>query len=486
MGHADYINADIPASPKNEVRHRDVSGAAATYSKQDSFKLEDTSREYNQQFYSMYQYRLAELKSRVDANAFHKWGHNTKKVNGQTVIHRDKILDISSGQLCWVSGTVFCDLSNKLNILQDVEKGTDDVLPKAPSAYTGKGDLVVMIEDESGRAIINNDVFLSQNILVTGCVVAVLGMEVQAGIFEIMDIVYPTISPQKPISSGSGKIALMSGLDIQGDADYDLKIELLKQYLGGEIGGNMDHEVSRGISEVIIAGNLVGIVEEEEHKEEDFISTNNYGSKNTAKFNNESLKVMNRVINDLVATIPVTILPGNNDPAEICLPQQTLHPSLFGTNKQYVGGENFRLLTNPSWIEMKQNGLRMLGTSGQNIDDVMKYLREDLKDEEILTKLMKATIKWQNICPTAPDTLYCYPFENYDPFVLNDETPHVYFVGNQEKYASELVEIPLGHDEKVEDTAKVKLISVPRFSSTGEIVILDIETLETEVIKVEI
>lgn len=490
MAHNEHINANIPASPTSEVRKRVEAPFAASYNKQDSYKLEDTSRKYSQQFYSMYQYRLSELKSRVDKNAYHKWGHNTRKIDGKTIIHRDKILDISSGQLCWVSGTIFCDLSNKLNILQDVEKGTDDVLPKNPSTYTGKEKLIVMIEDESGRAIISNDSLLSNSILVTGCVVAVLGMEIQAGIFEIMDIVYPTISPQKPLTSAAahGKVILLSGLDIQGPADYDLRIEMLTQYIAGEIGDVNDHDGASGISQVIIAGNLVGTVEEEGQEEEDFVTINNYGSKNTAKFNNESLKVMNSVINNLVATVPVTVLPGNNDPSEICLPQQKLHPSLFGANKQYIGGDNFQITTNPTWLEMKENGLRMLGTSGQNIEDILKYLPDELKDStsNLLTKLMESTIKWQNIIPTAPDTLYCYPFENYDPFVLSDETPHVYFVGNQEKYASDTVEIAVDHDEKVNDTVRVKLISVPRFSTTGEVVVLDINTLETEVIKFEI
>lgn len=32
----------------------------------------------------------------------------------------------------------------------------------------------------------------------------------------------------------------------------------------------------------------------------------------------------------------------------------------------------------------------------------------------------------------------CYPFMNIDPFIMN-KAPHIYFVGNQDKFATELV-----------------------------------------------
>jgi hypothetical protein len=32
----------------------------------------------------------------------------------------------------------------------------------------------------------------------------------------------------------------------------------------------------------------------------------------------------------------------------------------------------------------------------------------------------------------------CYPFQDRDPFML-DETPHIFFAGNQPEYASDLV-----------------------------------------------
>jgi DNA polymerase delta subunit 2 len=58
------------------------------------------------------------------------------------------------------------------------------------------------------------------------------------------------------------------------------------------------------------------------------------------------------------------------------------------------------------------------------------------------------------------------------------ECPHVFFVGNQPKFETVQVEGPLGQI--------VRAIAVPEFSKTGEVVLLDLETLETEVVKVGI
>lgn len=442
------------------------------------FTFDNRDRKYDSQYFSMYQYRLSTLKQRVDENAALKWGRGDKKVDGQVIEHKEKILDIENNKLCWVSGTVFSDMKNKLNILNDVENGTDDVLPENPQSYIGataSSDLpLVMLEDELGRAILHNDGFLRKNVLVTGCIIAVLGIEVQAGVFEIMDVVYPTISPQKPLLGGTeGKIAILSGLGLKNDTDYDLKAEILKEYLLGELGGIQDRANASKITGLVIAGNSIAAPELVQDAENDASSTT-FGSKNTSRFDTGSLKVFNDFLSDILATIPVTVMPGPQDPAEICLPQQKLHLSLFGGNKKYLGG-SLTAATNPCWLE-NDHGLRILGTSGQNIDDLKRYLPVDvLEQPAIATNLLEATLRWQNIMPTAPDTLYCYPFEEYDPFVLADETPHVYFAGNQDIYGTKEVELE-GH--------KVRVVSVPRFCDLGEVVLVDVKTLETEVVRV--
>lgn len=256
------------------------------FPRNNEFTLTTTDRKYDRQFYSMYQYRFKDLKERVMQNAVSKWGNGDKKVDGRTLVKQDKILDIKSGEVCWVIGTVFCDLKNKLNIFQDVEKGIDDVLPMVPDNYRSETEsessTSVMLEDESGRAILHNDEYLKNNLLVTGCIVGVLGIEIQAGIFEIMDIAYPSISPQLTMNPTPGnKLILVSGLNIGDDTTSDLRLEMLAQYVRGELGLDVDKENMSQVSRMIIAGDSIEpLAEVRDLSAGDFVTTNNLGLHN--------------------------------------------------------------------------------------------------------------------------------------------------------------------------------------------------------------
>ena len=60
---------------------------------------------------------------------------------------------------------------------------------------------------------------------------------------------------------------------------------------------------------------------------------------------------------------------------------------------------------------------------------------------------------------------------------FSDDLPHVYFVGNQQQFDSKLLE---------HDGVNVRLISIPKFKESGQFVLLDLDTLETEVVTIEI
>lgn len=465
---------------ETKIAERTKCSLKSSYEKKNAYVLPTKARDYSRQFFPMYQQRLTMLKPRVDREATRKWGRNTRQVNGKTIQHKEKILDIVSGELCWVSGTIFLDMKHKLNILKDVERGTDDSLPKHPEKYVDQeNEAVIMIEDESGRAILHNEELLRRLHLVTGCVVGVLGIEIQAGIFEIMEIVNPTPAPQStpqlPEDSSTATshewIALCSGLQMGKETDLDHRLILLQQWLSGELGGPQDSEFAQKVSSLVIVGN--SIAENEQEENNDFTTTNNFGLKNTAKFSAESLTLFGQWLSEVLTTIPITIMPGDSDPCEICLPQQPIHRALFSKNAPYVGSTNLTTLTNPAWMEY-ENGLRILATSGQNIDDICKYRSESRTADEILD-IMEQTLRWQNFIPTAPDTLYCYPFEESDPFTL-DETPNLYVVGNQCATGVKSVEIGSGN---------VKLISVPEFRKAGEVVLVNTSTLEHKIIKFE-
>lgn len=77
---------------------------------------------------------------------------------------------------------------------------------------------------------------------------------------------------------------------------------------------------------------------------------------------------MDMYMTELAAALPVDIMPGPDDPANVSLPQQPLHQCLFPGAAPY---SSFRRVTNPHQFDL--GGIRLLGTAGQNIDDMAKY-----------------------------------------------------------------------------------------------------------------
>ena len=72
-------------------------------------------------------------------------------------------------------------------------------------------------------------------------------------------------------------------------------------------------------------------------------------------------------LTQLAAALPVDVMPGEADPATAALPQQPMHRCLFPITASY---RTFRPATNPH--EFALDGVRFLGSSGQNVDDVYK------------------------------------------------------------------------------------------------------------------
>lgn len=68
-----------------------------------------------------------------------------------------------------------------------------------------------------------------------------------------------------------------------------------------------------------------------------------------------------------------------------------------------------------------------------------------------------------------------YPFQEDEPFVLKS-CPHLYFVGSQPRFSTRTIRGP--------DDQTVRLVTVPSFARTGEIVLVDTETLETSVVRI--
>lgn len=88
--------------------------------------------------------------------------------------------------------------------------------------------------------------------------------------------------------------------------------------------------------------------------------------------------------------------------------------------------------TNP-WIGKIGNRL-ISGTSGQPIEDLIKVSGANYLSP---IEWLERTLNWRHFCPTAPDTLPCYPYHEKDLFIM-EECPNIYFAGNMNKFETKL------------------------------------------------
>lgn len=344
-----------------------------------------------------------------------------------------------------------------------------------------------MLEDESGRLRLMGTPITSE-LLVTGCIIAVMGTENANGDFEVVDFRLPDLPPLPrrweqsddhnhlpssstvsketkgkkssgknavvpsssiPNRNPGGKLALVSGLGISGDEADHLRIDLLMEYLLGEATCPSTQSGEAGqITRLIIAGNaLANATPLPSHDEQSGggggltkKSARKYGYDSSA-YNPAPTAHLDRFLAQLLPTLPVTLIPGASDPANVSIPQQPIHTAMFPNSRAYTapltkpkGAEGttsdatkpkgagreeedgagwFDPVTNP-W-EGEIQGWRMLGTGGQPVDDIFRYINDD--DSTDRMDVMEQMLRWRCCAPTAPDTLCeCFRLIQSIPF----------------------------------------------------------------------
>lgn len=454
--------------------------------------------QYQQQFADIYFLRLTKIKPTVEEIASIAWEGTV--IGGETAKKVERVLDVRQGELCWVTGTVYMDMPLKPNILEDVSK---DRWISAPSTvkhyYFAEDRGAVMLEDDSGRIRLVGDV-LKSHLLVTGCIIAVMGTENINGEFDVLDIQLADLPPQPSRwslsknppsedvsmsntltpSSPSKKIALVSGLEFSSSSSaHSLHLSLLLEFLLGDLLDPTTQSSLTSISRLIIAGNSIASESPHTHVPDEATTApqpfhhKKYGY-DSSSYNPLPASLFDKFLASLLPSMPVTLLPGAHDPANASYPQQPIHAAMFPKSRAYMALPG---ATEPGWLDTVTNpwegeieGWRMLGTGGQNLDDMCKYVPDDDR-----LGLMEAMCRWRCSAPTAPDTLWAYPFQDDEPFVMK-ECPHLYFVGCQPEFGTKVIQGP--------DGQMVRLVAVPSFVATGEVILVDTETLDVSKVKI--
>ncbi|KAG5243799.1 DNA polymerase delta small [Salix suchowensis] len=302
----------------------------------------------------------------------------------------------------------------------------NEIIEDHSQVETGRDATFIGVYDGHGgpdaSQFISDHLFLN---LMSG-VVALQGKETTAGDFLVLDVFEAGLAPQiePQLKSREDKyVVFISGVSVGSSTSNPLQFQLLVDHITGHLGDEQ-----------------------------------NLASKDQSRVS-EAVQVLDILLSQIAAGVSVDIMPGSNDPANFALPQQPLNRCLFPGSRTF---NTFNSCTNPHCFEL--DGVRFLGTSGQNIDDLKKY--SEARDE---LEFMERTLKWRHLAPTAPNTLGCYPFTDRDPFLI-ESCPHVYFVGNQDKYGTRILEGSEGQ--------MVRLISIPKFCNTGLAVVLNLRNLE--------
>lgn len=345
------------------------------------------------------------------------------------------------------------------------------------------GERIKQEAEKPGGGLVTGESFnprhKSQAKTLIGVVMAVLGMETASGDFEVIDICFAGLpdlaasAPQplatRPANGDKGKgkaqegpvwVAVLSGVSAGSeDVPEDLKAQLLAEWLMGEGGGGGDEgdlAISSRIAHVVFAGNSLAAPV----RHEDDRKPRKYGYDASTYSPHPTMTLDALLVDMLAGGLNVHVLPGAEDPVGVTLPQQPF-PRAMLRNASMGGGDALRMHTNPCWFEL--GGKSFLGTGGQTIDDVYKYVHS----EDRLAMALR-TLEWRHVAPTAPDTLWCFPFADKDPFII-DKRPHVYLVGNQPEFATSLV-----RSEDDPDASPTRVVLVPRFAETGLIALVDI------------
>ncbi|CAN8064067.1 unnamed protein product [Agarophyton chilense] len=451
-------------------------------------------KKYEPQYAHIYFCRLTALRPALQNTAQDSFGSPSEKL-----IYAKRIVNVSNDTPKDVEtviiGVVFREM-NKPSILALYDQPSHELIPAPPprstTPYPGSDDSVYL-EDENGRCTLDISALDPvPDSFVTGFVIAVKGTEDHAtGTFKVSGFSSVMPAPQKPLKhfQEDAHVCFLSSLSL---STPSFAAELLLEFLKGNT-VEEDEEFQKSIVSVVIAGNLIPHVDATPMHKPLVV-----GDKERIA---SSMVDADRFLSGLASTVPVFHMPGEHDATNYLLPQQPLHRCLLPSSTR---NSNFKRVPNPFACDF--GGRLLLATSGQNVNDFALYqaqhAEENMEEKidskksenmwepcaERVTDILESMLNNRHVAPTCPDTLGSYPFHENDPFVV-DSTPHIFVAGNQKEFGTRTIhvlkEASQESDEQIQVDGDVdglvRLVSVPRFDTTGQAVFVNLRNMDCTV-----
>lgn len=412
-----------------------------------SERFELKEKQFKRQYAHIYASRLWTMRPKVQKAATAKWGKH---------VPSKKLSELVSDEPCVIIGTLFKQMTLKPSILKEIGEEHNLLPQPIRDKYTDATDQLIL-EDELQRITLTGNVTVQAE--VTGTVVAVRGQERgdSLGKFHVEEMIFQAVPHQvsRPVVNEDKYVVFLSGLEIGAASADMLRLKLLVDLLTGQLGDEQTQCWMAKVVRVVIAGNSLS------HSTQDKEQANRakYLSKKSTIGTKDAMATLDDVLLQLCSCVEVSLMPGQFDPTTFTLPQQPLHRCMFPRASSL---ETMHCVTNP--FDFSLDGVRILGSSGQPVQDIFRFsLLED--HLEILEK----TLMVGHVAPTAPDTLGCYPYADTDPFIL-DACPHIYFSGNAPSFQKKFY--------KGADGQNVLLLTVPKFSESSTCVLVNLRTFD--------
>lgn len=381
---------------------------------------------FTQQYAGVYFSRLVVLRKYVNQALLEKWG-----AEGLEIVPR---IGAVTEQQCMVVGTVCkgAKVSSEglRQYLSELNLDVDLKDWRQPAELT-------ILEDESARLRLvstdNSSPLLSH--LVTGMVVGVKGTMTSTGDLLVEDLVFPKTLVPPPLPRASKQdqfVACMSGLEIGGNSTDLNKLMRLRDFLSS---------IESSLAKVLIAGNIMALPEA-------FDSTSVLDDADT-------------ILASLASFVHVDAMPGPLDPTLGALPQPPIHGALMPRADMF---DTFRFVPNPHKMEVE--GVKFLGTSGQPIRDIM--INTGCTEAEALALTLKARC----LVPTAPDSVMCHSKTPDSMLIDGKDPPHILFAGCTNDYSCR-------------KDHEFTLLTIPSFSSTSKIILLNLTSLESKAVSID-